>query len=77
MSTRMPSLTALRLLTPCTRSFSWLGTSVIANPAADQRQVRIVSISNPSPQRIEPSSGCGSVEGSSPTVGRVSVQNAL
>ncbi len=73
----MPSVTALRLLAPCTRSFSWLPTSVIRRSAADQRQVSTVSISNPSPHSIEPSAGFGSVEDSSSIAGSVSAQNAL
>ena len=73
----MPSVIALRLLVPCTRSFSWLGTSEMARSAADQRQVRIVSISKPSPHSIEPSVGFGSVEDSRPIFGSVSAQKAL
>ncbi|WFR66471.1 hypothetical protein P9139_16905 [Curtobacterium flaccumfaciens] len=73
----MPSVTALRLLVPCTRSFSWLPTSVMVSSAADQRQVRTVSISNPSPHSIDPSAGRGSAEDSRPIFGRTSAQKAL
>lgn len=47
-STRHPSLTAWRLLTPWMRHRSWLGTSVMASPAWAALTFISVSISKPS-----------------------------
>ncbi len=47
LSTRSPSWTARRLLTPWMRSNSWLGTSWTRNPALTTRMFIRVSISNP------------------------------
>src|SRR5215207_627480 len=46
-STRRPSRTARRLLPPCTRSYSQLGTSTIAKPAVATVIIIRVSTSKP------------------------------
>src|SRR5262245_46634836 len=45
--TRMPSRTALRLLAPCTRSYSQLGTSTMTSPEVATIIISRVSTSNP------------------------------
>src|SRR4051794_17203759 len=46
-NTRMPSRAALRLLTPCTRSYSQLGTSTMTSPAVATIIISRVSTSKP------------------------------
>ena len=75
--TRMPSLTALRLLTPCSRLCSTLATSLIRSRCRAARTLISVSISKPSPHSFSPSAVAGRVTSGRSRRSRTDRQNAL